>query len=153
MAMISILLRNKPQIKKMEVFAMSKSKKKFRLEDGTEVIGEVNVYKAYESKRNRERYLKRKQHQFVAFSLDEDWVQDISSDDDTAEVVENQLEVTKLRQAIRKLTVREQGIIIDYFFNDFSLRSLSKKYGASHTKINSEMKNALAKLREYITHN
>lgn len=132
---------------------MSKSKKKFRLEDGTEVTGEVNVYKAYESKRNRERYLKRKQHQFVAFSLDEDWVQDISSDDDTAEVVENQLEVTKLRQAIRKLTVREQGIIIDYFFNDFSLRSLSKKYGASHTKINSEMKNALAKLREYITHN
>lgn len=132
---------------------MSKSKKKFRLEDGTEVIGEASIYKAYESKRNRERYLKRKQHQFVAFSLDEDWVQDISSDDDTAEVVENQLEVTKLRQAIRKLTVREQGIIIDYFFNDFSLRSLSKKYGASHTKINSEMKNALDKLREYITHN
>lgn len=130
-----------------------KAKKNFRLEDGTEVIGEASIYKAYESKRNRERYLKRKQHQFVAFSLDEDWVQDISSDDDTAEVVENQLEVTKLRQAIRKLTVREQGIIIDYFFNDFSLRSLSKKYGASHTKINSEMKNALDKLREYITHN
>lgn len=129
------------------------SKKNFRLEDGTEVIGEASIYKAYESKRNRERYLKRRQHQFVAFSLDEDWVQDISSDDDTAEAVERQLEINKLRQAIRELTAREQGIIIDYFFNDFSLRSLSKKYVASHTKINSEMKNALNKLREYITHN
>lgn len=129
------------------------SKKIFRLEDGTEVTGEVNIYKAYESKRNKERYLKRRQQKFVAFSLDEEWVQDISSDDDTAETVESQLEITKLRLAIKELTAREQGIIIDYFFNDFSLRSLSKKYGASHTKINSEMKIALEKLKEYITHN
>lgn len=129
------------------------SKKNFRLEDGTEVTGEVNIYKAYESKRNKERYLKRRQQKFVAFSLDEEWVQDISSDDDTAETVESQLEITKLRLAIKELTAREQGIIIDYFFNDFSLRSLSKKYGASHTKINSEMKIALEKLKEYITHN
>lgn len=129
------------------------SKKNFRLEDGTEVTGEVNIYKAYESKRNKERYLKRRQQKFVAFSLDEEWVQDISSDDDTAETVESQLEITKLRLAIKELTAREQGIIIDYFFNDFSLRSLSKKYGASHTKINSEMKIALEKLKEHITHN
>lgn len=129
------------------------SKKNFRLEDGTEVTGEVNIYKAYESKRNKERYLKRRQQKFVAFSLDEEWVQDISSDDDTVETVESQLEITKLRLAIKELTAREQGIIIDYFFNDFSLRSLSKKYGASHTKINSEMKIALEKLKEYITHN
>lgn len=53
------------------------SKKNFRLEDGTEVTGEVNIYKAYESKRNKERYLKRRQQKFVAFSLDEEWVQDI----------------------------------------------------------------------------
>lgn len=129
------------------------AKKNFRLEDGTEVTGEVNIYKAYESKRNKERYLKRRQQKFVAFSLDEEWVQDISSDDDTVETVESQLEITKLRLAIKELTAREQGIIIDYFFNDFSLRSLSKKYGASHTKINSEMKIALEKLKEYITHN
>ncbi|MDE6519998.1 MAG: hypothetical protein K2K91_05995 [Ruminococcus sp.] len=56
-----------------------------------------------------------------------------------------------LRRVIRKLNAREQGIIIDYFFNDFSLRNLAKKYGTSHTKISSEINDVLSKLKQYIT--
>lgn len=127
------------------------SKKKFRLEDGTQVIGDIGIYKAYASKRNKERYLKRKQDEYVKFSLDEEQVQDFTDGENIEELVEYKQAVTKLRQAIKHLTAREQGIIIDYFFNDFSLRRLAKKYGTSHTKVRSEIEKALSKLRQYIT--
>lgn len=127
------------------------SKKKFRLEDGTQVTSDIGIYKAYASKRNKERYLKRKRDEYVKFSLDDERTQDFANEENVEELVERQQEVTKLRKAIRHLTAREQGIVIDYFFNDFSLRSLAKKYGTSHTKINCEINEALSKLRQYIT--
>ena len=58
-----------------------------------------------------------------------------------------------LRHAIKTLTVREQGLIMDYFFNDYSLRTLAIKYGVSHTKIHSEIDFALSKLKDYIVNN
>lgn len=127
------------------------SKKNFRLEDGTQVTGDIGIYKAYASKRNKERYLKRKQDEYVKFSLDEEQAQDFTDGENIEELVEYKQTVTKLRQAIRHLTEREQGIVIDYFFNDFSLRRLAKKYGTSHTNIKSEIDEALSKLRQYIT--
>ncbi len=113
----------------------------------------MEIYKAYESQRNKERYLNRRQNQFFSYSLDEECAQEIAADDNTAETVERQQEIRKLRQAIRSLTEREQGIIIDYFFYDYSLRSLGRKYGVSHSKINSEIQTALDKLRQYIINN
>lgn len=127
------------------------SKKNFRLEDGTQVTGDIGIYKAYASKRNKERYLKRKQDEFVKLSFDDENVREIVSADNVEEAVEKQNDVLALRQAIKRLTEREQGFIIDYFFNDFSLRRLAKKYGTSHTKIRGEIKEALSKLRQYIT--
>ena len=78
-------------------------------------------------------------------------MQDFTDGENIEELVEYKQAVTKLRQAIKHLTAREQGIIIDYFFNDFSLRRLAKKYGTSHTKVRSEIEKALSKLRQYIT--
>lgn len=48
---------------------MSKSKKEFRLEDGTPVTSTETVYKAYASKRNKERYLKRRQAEYEKYRL------------------------------------------------------------------------------------
>jgi len=127
------------------------SKKSFRLENGTEVTSSVGVYRAYVSKRNKERYLQRKQYKFVKYSLDDENAQKIADDEDLEETVETRLYISELRKAIRLLTSREQGIVIDYFFNGFSYRKLGKKYGVSHTKVHNEMKSALAKLRQYIT--
>ena len=127
------------------------SKKRFRLENGTEVTSSVGVYRAYVSKRNKERYLQRKQYKFVKYSLDDENAQKIADDEDLEETVETRLYISELRKAIRLLTSREQGIVIDYFFNGFSYRKLGKKYGVSHTKVHNEMKCALGKLRQYIT--
>lgn len=126
-------------------------KKTFRLEDGTQVTGDIGIYKAYASKRNKERYLKRKRNEYVKLSLDDEQAQKLASDDNIEDLLEKQNDILILRQAIKHLTEREQGLITDYFFNDFSLRCLAKKYSTSHTKVSNEIHNALFKLRQYIT--
>ena len=132
---------------------MSKSRKEFRLEDGTPVTSTETVYKAYASKRNKERYLKRRQAEYEKISLDDNGAYDIAAADNTEETVEKEHEIAMLRHAIKTLTVREQGLIMDYFFNDYSLRTLAIKYGVSHTKIHSEIDFALSKLKDYIVNN
>ncbi|MDE5772167.1 MAG: hypothetical protein K2I06_11175 [Ruminococcus sp.] len=134
----------------MEVFCYEQ-KKTFRLEDGTKVTGDIGIYKTYASQRNKERYLKRRRNEYVTLSLDDEQVQEVADNVNVEEDVERQQDILLLRRAIRQLSAREQGIVIDYFFNDFSLRKLAKKYGASHTKISSEINAALYKLRQYIT--
>ena len=132
---------------------MSKSKKEFRLEDGTPVTSTETVYNAYASKRNKERYLERRQAEYAKISLDDNSAYDIAAEDNTEETVEKKHEIAMLHHAIKTLTVREQGLIMDYFFNDYSLRTLAIKYGVSHTKIHSEIDFALSKLKDYIVNN
>ena len=85
--------------------------------------------------------------------LDDNGAYDIAAEDNTEETVEKEHEIAMLRHAIKTLTVREQGLIMDYFFNDYSLRTLAIKYGVSHTKIHSEIDFALSKLKDYIVNN
>lgn len=125
-------------------------KKTFRLEDGTQVAGSEEIYRAYESSRNHERYLGRQQKWHTSFSLSDDLGENLTAADDTENDFDRNSELRILRQAIATLTVREQGIIDDYFFNGYSFRTLGKKYGVSHTKIHSEFQTALSKLRQYI---
>lgn len=95
--------------------------------------------------------MNRTQRRVALFSLDEEQPQEVAGNENVEETVEHHQDVLLLRKAIGQLSQREQSIIIDYFFNDFSLRSLAKKYGESHTKISSEIKDTLSKLRQYIT--
>lgn len=95
--------------------------------------------------------MNRRQDKYVSFSLDDEQAQEVADSVSVEETVERKQEILLLRKAIKQLNVREQGIIIDYFFGNFSLRSLAEKYGVSHTKISSEVNEALAKLRQYIT--
>ena len=48
------------------------SKKTFRLENGKEVTAGLNIFRAYQSKRNKERYLERKRNEFVVRSIDDE---------------------------------------------------------------------------------
>lgn len=88
----------------------------------------------------------------MKLSLDDEKTQKLASADNVEDFIEKQQDILKLRQAIKHLTEREQDLVIDYFFNDFSLRNLAKKYNTSHTKVNNEIHNALVKLRQYIIH-
>ena len=136
----------------MEVLTYEQEQKKtFRLEDGTKVTADIEVCRAYTTHLRNEYNLNERQWEHTSYSLDEENAPEAIADNDTENEVERQQEIRKLRQAIRLLTPREQGFIIDYFFNGFSLRKLELKYGTSHTKIGSEIREALSKLKQYIT--
>lgn len=133
----------------------SKDKKlrTFRLENGTLVTAKEEIYKAYASNRNKERYLQRKRNQHILKSLDDELVQNVAVTDNIDEEIDRLFEVEDLRKAIKKLSASEQQLILDYFFQDTSLRKLSKKYDVSHTKLHDMIHEVLDKLREYIINN
>lgn len=129
------------------------SKKTFRLENGTEVTAGVNIYKAYASKRNKERYMKRKRDEYVAKSLDDERSYDIADKFDIEAEVERRLRNEKVRAAINRLPKEERNLIVDYFFNDMSLRSLAKKYSVSHMTIHNTINKILEKIKSDIIDN
>lgn len=129
------------------------SKKTFRLENGTEVTAGVNIYKAYASKRNKERYLKRKRNEYVAHSLDDERAYELKSDFVLEDEIDRRFEIERLKEAVKKLPMGERKLIMEYFFDDISLRTLAKKYGVSHTTIHSKLNDILEKLKEYIINN
>lgn len=129
------------------------SKKTFRLENGTEVTAGVNIYKAYASKRNKERYMKRKRDEYVAKSLDDERSYDIADKFDIEAEVERRLRNEKVRVAINRLPKEERNLIVDYFFNDMSLRSLAKKYSVSHMTIHNTINKILEKIKSDIIDN
>lgn len=126
-------------------------KKTFRLEDGTQVTSDIGIYRTYASQRNKERYIERQQKLHASCSFDDEQTKEIADSADIEELAERQQTAENIRRIIGQLTEREQLLIIDRFFNGFSLRELARKYGTSHTKIGLEVNAALAKLRRYIT--
>lgn len=127
-------------------------KKTFRLENGTLVTGNSDIYKAYASKRNKERYLKRKRDEFVTMSLDdENAAFSFKADTDVENEVEKRIRIESVQEAVRELPEAERRLIHEYFFEDVSLRVLAKRYGVSHTYISGRISEILIKLREYIT--
>lgn len=116
------------------------------------VTGNSEVYRAYASKRNKERYLKRKRDEFVTMSLDDEKAAfALKSDTDVENEVENRIRIESVQEAVRKLPEAERLLIHEYFFEDVSLRVLAKRYGVSHTFIRGRISEILVKLREYIT--
>lgn len=129
------------------------SKKTFRLENGTEVTAGVNIYRAYASKRNKERYMKRKRDEFVVRSLDDEKAYELKSDFVLEDEIDRRFEIEHLREAVRQLPPNERQLIIEYFFENVSLRTLAKKYGVSHTTVHSKINEILERLKGYITNN
>ncbi len=128
------------------------AKKTFRLENGTPVTGNAEIYKAYASSRNKERYLKRRRDEFVSMSLDDEKTAFVlKSDSNVEEEVENRIRIKLVREAVRKLPEAERQLICEYFFEDISLRMIAKRYGVSHTYISGRISDILIKLRQYIT--
>lgn len=116
------------------------------------VTGNSEIYKAYASKRNKERYLKRKRDEYVTMSLDDEKaVFAFKSDTDVENEVEKRIRIELVRKAVRELPEDERKLIYEYFFEDVSLRVLAKRYGVSHTFISGRISDILIKLREYIT--
>ena len=131
---------------------MSK-KKFFRLEDGTEVTAGITIFRAYQSKRNKERYMNRKRNQYVTRSLDDEWAYNLEAPDNVEEEIDKRLRLEKLRSAIKKLSKTEQRLIKEYFFDDLSLRAIAEQHGVSHMKIYNNINNILKKLKDYIINN
>lgn len=80
----------------MEVFRNGK-KKKFRLEDGTEVTSDIGIYKTYASSRNKERYLRLRQNEYVTLSLDDERVCEAADNTNVEDDVERRQYVLLLR--------------------------------------------------------
>lgn len=130
------------------------SKKTFRLENGKEVTAGLNIFRAYQSKRNKERYLERKRNEFVVRSIDDEQAAyDLKSDVDVEEEIEKNLRLEQLRNALHDLSKEEQQLIKEYFFENLSLRTISEKHGVSHTTVNTNINNILEKLKSYIINN
>ncbi|MCM1529794.1 MAG: sigma-70 family RNA polymerase sigma factor [Alistipes sp.] len=116
------------------------------------MTGNAEVYKAYASSRNKERYLKRRRDEFVSMSLDDEKTAFVlKSDSNVEEEVEKRIRIELVRKAVRELPEDERKLICEYFFEDISLRRIAKRYGVSHTYISGRISDILIKLRQYIT--
>lgn len=97
--------------------------------------------------------MKRKRDEFVVRSLDDEKAYELKSDVVLEDEIDRRFEIEQLREAVRQLPPNERQLIIEYFFENVSLRTLAKKYGVSHTTVHSKINEILERLKGYITNN
>ena len=116
---------------------------------GKSVLVSEEVYKAYWKITEHEKYLQRKdwKHNVMSFSaLDHDghFVDNIV---DVEKIVETQMMIEAVRNAISKLNDEERDIIERLYFNDETLSSIARGKKVSYQAIQWRKNNILKKLR------
>ncbi|WP_105135271.1 sigma-70 family RNA polymerase sigma factor [Streptococcus suis] len=118
------------------------------------VSGEV--YKAYWKIIEHEKYLQKKDWKYgvIPFSsLDHDghFIDNIIDESvDVAKIVETQMMIEALRNAISKLNNEEKDIIERLYFNDETLRSVAKLKSITHPALLKRRNKILEKLKKFI---
>ena len=114
------------------------------------------VYKAYWKITEHEKYLQRKdwKHNVISFSaLDHDghFVDSIIDESvDVEKIVETQMMIETVRNAISRLNAEERDIIERLYFNDETVRSVAKLKSITHPALIKRRNKILEKLKKFI---
>ena len=127
---------------------------------GQKVKVSEDIYKVYWREKEHEKYLEqvdRKNHLLFFSSLDHDgnFVDNIADESvDVAKIVETQMMIEAVRNAISKLNDEERDIIERLYFNDETLSSIARgkkvSYQAIQWRKNSILKKLSVLLEEFM---
>lgn len=124
--------------------------------DGKKVKVSEQIYKVYWREKEHEKYLEqvdKKNHLLFFSSLDHDghFVENIVDKSvDIEKIVEIQMMLETVRNAISKLNSEERDIIERIYFNEESIRSVAKLKSISHPALIKKRDKILEKLRKLI---
>ena len=132
-------------------------KKEFYLYvNGQKVKVSEEIYKVYWREREHEKYLEqvdRKNHLLFFSSLDHDghYVDNIVDESvDVEKIVETQMMIEAVRNAISRLNAEEKDIIERLYFNDETVRSVAKLKSIKHLALIKRRNKILEKLKKFI---
>ena len=123
---------------------------------GQKVKVSEDIYKVYWREKEHEKYLEqvdRKNHLFLFSSLDHDGHFEESIIDESVDVekiVETQMMIEAVRNAISRLNAEERDIIERLYFNDETLSSIAKRKKVSYQAIQWRKNKSLQKLKLFL---
>lgn len=123
---------------------------------GEKVKVSEQIYKVYWREREHEKYLEqvdRKNHLLFFSSLDHDghFVDNIVDESvDVEKIVETQMMIEAVRNAISRLNAEERDIIERLYFNDETVRSVAKLKSITHPALIKRRNKILEKLKRFI---
>ena len=123
---------------------------------GQKVKVSEDIYKVYWREKEHEKYLEqvdRKNHLFLFSSLDHDghFEENIIDESvDVEKIVETQMMIEAVRNAISRLNAEERDIIERLYFNDETLSSIAKRQQVSYQAIQWRKNKSLQKLKLFL---
>ena len=114
------------------------------------------IYKVYWREREHEKYLEqvdKKNHLLFFSSLDHDghFVDSIIDESvDVEKIVETQMMIEAVRNAISRLNAEERDIVERLYFNDETVRSVAKLKSITHPALIKRRNKILEKLKKFI---
>lgn len=118
---------------------------------GKEVSVDKNIYLTYKKQINHENYLRHNRVKYKVFTFsdfEENVISNISDKNmDVYYEVESKLEIQNLYKALSKLNDKEKEIIYLIYFENKTLREISKMKNISYTQIANIRNKILKKLR------
>lgn len=124
--------------------------------NGQKVKVSEQIYKVYWREREHEKYLEqvdKKNHLLFFSSLDNDghFVDNIVDESvDVEKIVETQMMIEALRNAILRLNAEERDIIERLYFKDETIRSVAKLRSITHPALIKRRNKILEKLKKFI---
>ncbi len=131
-------------------------KEYFLFVNGKKVKVTEKVYKSYWQEKNHENYLKqvdRDNHLLLFSSFDHDghFEESIVDEDiDVEKIVQTQMMIEAVRNALSKLNAEEREIIEKLYYDDESIRSVAKKNNISHPALIKKRNKILDKLKKLL---
>ncbi|VGQ30138.1 DNA-binding protein [Streptococcus pyogenes] len=125
--------------------------------NGQKVKVSEQIYKVYWREKEHEKYLEqvdKKNHLLFFSSLDHDghFVDNIIDESvDVEKIVETQMMIEALRNAISKLNDEERDIIERLYFNDETVRAVAKLKDITHPALIKRRNKILEKLKKFKT--
>ena len=124
--------------------------------NGQKVKVSEQIYKVYWREREHEKYLEqvdKKNHLFFFSSLDHDghFIDNIADESvDVEKIVETQMMIEAVRNAISMLNAEERDIVERLYFNDETVRSVAKLKSITHPALIKRRNKILEKLKKII---
>ena len=124
--------------------------------NGQKVKVSEQIYKVYWREKEHEKYLElvdKKNHLLFFSSLDHDghYVDNIVDESvDVEKIVETQMMIEAVRNAISRLNAEEKDIIERLYFNDETVRSLAKLKSITHLALIKRRNKILENLKKFI---
>lgn len=124
--------------------------------NGQRVKVSEQIYKVYWREKEHEKYLEqvdKKNHLLFFSSLDHDghFVDSIIDESvDVEKIVETQMMIETVRNAISRLNAEEMDIIERLYFQDETIRSVARLKSITHPALIKKRNKILAKLKKFI---